>query len=294
MRPLILSLSPAPSTMVVLSLSMRDALGAAEVADGDVLELEAELLGDDLAAGEDGDVLEHLLAAIAEARGLDGGAVERAAELVDDERGERLALDVLGDDEERLLAARRSPRAPGGDPSCCEIFFSRDEDVRVLEDGLHALGIGDEVRARGSRGRTACPRRLRGSSRRSWLSSTVMTPSLPTFSIASASLLADFLVAVGADGADLRDLLRVLGRLRHLLERLDDGLDGLVDAALDLHRVVPGGDELASPRGRSPGRARWRWWCRRRRRRWSSTRPRAPSARPCSRSGSRARSPWRR
>ncbi len=53
----------------------RDALGAAEIAHGDVLELEAELLGDDLAAGEDGDVLEHLLAAIAEARRLDGGAV---------------------------------------------------------------------------------------------------------------------------------------------------------------------------------------------------------------------------
>jgi hypothetical protein len=40
--------------------------------EGHVLELEAELLGDDLAAREDGDVLQHLLAAIAEARGLDG------------------------------------------------------------------------------------------------------------------------------------------------------------------------------------------------------------------------------
>ena len=98
--------------------------------------------------------------------------------------------------------------------------------------------------ARGSRGRTACLRRRRASSRRSSLSSTVMTPSLPTFSIASASLLADLRVAVGADGADLRDLLRILGRLRHLLQRLDDGLDGLVDAALDLHRVVARRDEL--------------------------------------------------
>ena len=45
-----------------------DALGAAEVLERDVLELEAELLGDRLAAGEDRDVLQHLLAAIAEAR----------------------------------------------------------------------------------------------------------------------------------------------------------------------------------------------------------------------------------
>ena len=68
----------------------------------DVLELEADLLGDDLAAGEDGDVLEHGLAALAEAGGLDGHRVERAADLVDDERGQGLALDVLGDDQQRL------------------------------------------------------------------------------------------------------------------------------------------------------------------------------------------------
>ena len=36
---------------------------------------------------------------------LTAAHVERAAELVDDERRERLALDVLGDDEERLLRA---------------------------------------------------------------------------------------------------------------------------------------------------------------------------------------------
>ena len=78
-----------------------DAAGAAELRDLRVLELEAHLLGDDLAAGEDRDVLEHALAAVAEARGLHGDAGEGAAQLVDDERGEGLALDVLGDDQQR-------------------------------------------------------------------------------------------------------------------------------------------------------------------------------------------------
>ena len=81
-----------------------DAARAAELRELRVLELEAHLLGDDLAAGEDGDVLEHPLAAVAEARRLDGDAGERAAQLVDDERRERLALDVLGDDQQRLAA----------------------------------------------------------------------------------------------------------------------------------------------------------------------------------------------
>src|SRR4029077_8657183 len=66
----------------------------AELVDRHLVELEAELFGDDRAAREDGDVLEHLLAAIAEARRFHRDARERAAQLVDDERRERFALDV--------------------------------------------------------------------------------------------------------------------------------------------------------------------------------------------------------
>jgi hypothetical protein len=47
-----------------------DALAPAEIGERDVLELDAELFGDGLAAGEDRDVLQHLLAAVAEARRL--------------------------------------------------------------------------------------------------------------------------------------------------------------------------------------------------------------------------------
>ena len=47
-------------------------LGLPEVAHLDVFELDAQVFGDGLAAGQNGDVLQHGLAAIAEARGLDG------------------------------------------------------------------------------------------------------------------------------------------------------------------------------------------------------------------------------
>ena len=77
-------------------------LGMSEHGQGHVLKLDAEVLGDHLAAGQHGDVLEHRLAAVTEARRLHCRDLEAAAELVDDERGKRLALDVLGDDQDRL------------------------------------------------------------------------------------------------------------------------------------------------------------------------------------------------
>src|SRR5262249_11279337 len=83
-----------------------DLLGLAEVRHLNVLELDAEIFGDGLAAGEDGDILQHGFAAIAEARSLDGRDLQRATQLVDDESGEGFAFDVFGNDDERLAALR--------------------------------------------------------------------------------------------------------------------------------------------------------------------------------------------
>src|SRR6266852_2225649 len=121
-----------------------DLLGAAEVLKLDVLELDAQVFGDGLAAGEGGDVFEHGLAAVAKAWGLDGGALQRAAQLVDHEGGQGFAFDVLSDDQEGLahlggLLEQREKILHRAD------FLFVDEDAHVLEHAFHALGIGDEV-----------------------------------------------------------------------------------------------------------------------------------------------------
>ena len=78
---------------------------------------------------------------------LDGEHVEHAAQLVDHQRRERLAVDVLGDDQQVLLARlqdlleRRQDVGDGAD------LLVGDEDVRILEDGLHAVRVGHEVGA---------------------------------------------------------------------------------------------------------------------------------------------------
>ena len=102
MRALMSPLLPAPSMIVVLSLSMMTFLARPRSVSGSVLELDAEVFEDRRAAGQDGDVFQHRLAAIAVAGGLHGTALERAAEPVDDQRRQGFAFDVFGDDQQRL------------------------------------------------------------------------------------------------------------------------------------------------------------------------------------------------
>src|SRR5690606_12343953 len=108
---LLLDLGYAPINFGLLAGAVDDGgvllldhhlLGASQHLQRDVLELDAEILADGGTAGENGDVLEHGLAAIAEAWSLDGRDLQAAAQLVDDERRQRLALDIFGDDEQRL------------------------------------------------------------------------------------------------------------------------------------------------------------------------------------------------
>src|SRR3954454_7357526 len=206
-----------------------------------VLELQAHLFGDHLAAGEDRDVLEHPLAAIAEARRLDGDSLEGAAQLVDDDRRERLALDVLRNDEQRAtllddLLEHRQKVLDRAD------LLVRDEDVGILEDRLHALGVRDHVRRQVALVELHALRELELEAKGLAL--------LDVHDAVLADLLdrvsddvADLAVA-GRDGRDARDVLLARDRLRVGLQVLDDGLDGRLDAALQPHRVRAGGDVL--------------------------------------------------
>jgi len=235
-----------------------DALGLAEIVDRHVLELDAQLLAHDLPAREDGHVLEHLLAAVAETGGLDGTDLERATELVDDERRERLALDVLRDDEQRLLVARNRLEDRH------QVLHGRDlllaeEQVTVVELGVHLLRVRHEVR------RQVTSVELHPLDDVQLGGETLRLVDRDDAFVADllhrlGNHLPDRLVVVGADGTDLRDLVVVLDLLRDLLELRAHRIDGCVDPALDLHRVVPGRDHaraLAVDRlGEDRGRGR--------------------------------------
>src|SRR5215467_8643756 len=213
----------------------HDLLGLAQVLELDVLELDAEVLRDGLAARQDRDVLEHGLAAITEAGGLHRRAVERAAELVHHEGGQGLALHVLGDDEEGLARARHLLEQREHILHDADLLLV-DQDEGILEHALHPLGVrnevGREVTAVELHALDHVEYRLRG---------------LGLFHGDDAVLAhllhglgneaADGLVVVGGDGRDLRDLLLVLRRLGHLLQLFRHEIHGAVDTALEAHGV---------------------------------------------------------
>ena len=219
-------------------------------------------------------------------------AGERAAELVHDQRRERLALDVLGDDEERPpdlhdVLEEGDQVLHDADLACRERRMKR-----LLEHALHALRVGHEV------GREVAAvelhalddlerrlGRLRLLDRDDALGADLLDR--------VGDELADRRVVVRGDRRDLRLLAPARHRAGERLERLDREPEPAVEAALQVDRARAG-DDVAQPFGEDRVREERRGAsCRRR--------PRRPSARPpraaCGPRGSprdpSARSPWR-
>src|SRR5882762_6487667 len=215
-----------------------DTLGAAEIVERRVLELQPELFRNHLATGENSDVAQHLLATVAKARRLDGADFERAAELVDDERRQRLTLDVLGDDQQRLtrlcdFLEHRQEVLHRRD------FLLVDEDVGVFDRAFHLFRIGDEVRREVAAVELHAVDRLqRGLEALGFLDRDHAV--LADLVHRIGDLVADFGVAVGGNRGDLLDVFPARRGHGDLLQLGDDSLDGALDAALQRHRVRTG------------------------------------------------------
>src|SRR6185312_11134780 len=222
----------------------RHLLGPAEHVESDVLQLGAQLFGNDIAAGEDGDVFQHGLAAVAEARSFDGRDFEAAAQLVDHQRGQGFAFDFLGDDQQRLARLHHGFQHRQHRLQVGELLFV-DENVGVFQFDPHLLGIGHEIRRN---------------------EATVELHAFDHFQFAVQALgfldgdhafiadfghgigqeAADLLVAIGADGADLGDLVIVGDLFGVALEVGDDGFNRQVNAPLQVHRIHAGGDRFGA------------------------------------------------
>src|SRR5699024_4839334 len=192
--------------------------------------------------GQDGDIGQHLLAAVAEAGRLDSDDIEAAAQAVDDEVGQRVALDILCDDQQLAaglddLLKQRNHILESAD------LLVGDQDAAVLVNGLHLLGIGDHIR-----GDVAAVELHAFNDLGVGLGGGLVL--LNGDNAVGGDLLhriGDQLADLGVarrDGADTGDVLGAVDLLAVRLDGLDRNVDGLLDAALDVHRVGAGGHVL--------------------------------------------------
>src|ERR1700722_10840105 len=230
-------------------------LGAAKHVQGDVLKLDAEVFRDRLTTGQDCDVLQHGLAAIAEARRLDGGDLQTATQAVDDQGGKGFAFDVFGDDDQRLAGLHHGLEQRQQLVERGQLLLV-DQDVGIVHFNAHLVGVGDEV------GRDVAAVELHafddiefGLERLGFFNRNDALVADLLHRIGEE--LADLGVAVGRNNADLGDFL-VRGDLLGVLDEVGDhGFHRQIDTALQIHRVHAGGNRLgafAHDRSRKNGR----------------------------------------
>ena len=166
---------------------------------------------------------------------------ERAAQLVHHQGRQGFALNVLGNDQERL-SELGNLFEKGKQVLHRADFLFVDEDAHVFEHAFHALGVRDEVGGEVAAVELhAFDHFERRFHRAGFLDSddAVLADLLHGFGDDAA----DLAVVVGADRADLGDHV-ALDVTVQLLDFLDAGFHGAFDAALESRRACAGGHGL--------------------------------------------------
>ncbi len=124
---------------------MRTRLDAPQVRELDAFQIDPQVFEDGLRLGQHGDIAQHRFAAVAVTGSLHGTHAEDAAQLVHDQRGQRFAFDVFGDDQQRLIGLadrlqQRDQVLVGGD------FLFEDQHVAVFKFNRDVVRVGNEMR----------------------------------------------------------------------------------------------------------------------------------------------------
>jgi len=166
---------------------------------------------------------------------LDRSYFEPTAQLVDDERGQRLAFDVFSDDQQRLrrLGNRLEQRQQRLEAR--QLLLVK-QDVGLVQLGQHLLRVGHEIGADIAAVELHALDDVELSLKRFCLFDrdyALIADLLHRF----GDHPTDLVVIIGRDRADLGDL--VIGRhlLRALFNLLHHHVDCPVDATLQIHRV---------------------------------------------------------
>ena len=167
--------------------------------------------------------------------------------LIDDQRGERLGFDILGNDQQRTGGLCDLLEQGDQVLECADLPVA-DEDECILQHGLHLLGVGDEV------GRDEAAVELHalhdvecGFGGLGFLDSddAFVADLLHGFS----DEFANDRIIMGRDRCHLRLFLALLDRARQSLQLIDGRLGASLEAALEVYGAGAG-DHIAHAIGK--------------------------------------------
>src|SRR5690606_32748608 len=218
------------------------ALGLTQVFQASGFQAHADFFADHGTAGEDGDVLQHGLATVTEARRLDGNNLDDTAHVVDYQGSQRFAFNVFGNDHQRTTGLgdsfqHRQHFADVGD------LLVNQQEVRVVQLRGHGFRLVDEV------GRQVATVELHAfnDGQLVFQTGTFLNGDHAFLAYTIHGFgndLADGIVGVGGDGTHLGDRLGIGAGLGQVLQLGNNGSGSLVDTALQVQRVHAGSNGL--------------------------------------------------
>src|SRR5690606_19610468 len=223
-------------------LVQHNALGVTQVLQGSGFQAQADFFGNYGSAGQDSDVLQHGLATIAEARSLNGSNLDDATHVVHDQSRQGFAFDVFSDDQQRTTSLGNGFQNRQQFADVADLLVNQQQQ-RAVQLGHHGVRLVDEVRGQVTTVELhAFYYRQLVFQARAFLNGdhAFLAYTLHGF----GDDVTDGGVGVSGDGTHLSDGLGVGARLGQVLQLGNDGDGGLVDAALEVHRVHAGGNGL--------------------------------------------------
>ena len=212
----------------------RNVLRFAEHLNLSVLKRQADFLGDYLAAGQDGDILQHFFSAVAVTRSLNGYNGKCATQLIKNQRRKGLTLNVLSDDHKLTSALYNFFKNRKNILNVADLLIGK-KDQRIRKTGFHLVHIGCHVGGAISLIKLHTLNYLElGLHGLAFLDGDYAVIGNLLHGVRNQS--ADFLTA-GGDGSNLCDMLFAGNRGAHALQRLNGSLGSLLHTLSKNDRV---------------------------------------------------------
>ena len=216
-------------------LAHLGAFGTTQICQGQLAQAQAHGVADHLATGQNRHILQHGLTLRTEPGGLDGAGLDGAPDVVDDQSGQRVAVQVFGNHQQGLTGLDHLFEQGQ------QIFQRRQpafaqQDAHIVQHRAQAFGVVDEVRRQVAIAKLQALHHVEHTHQ----ARAVFDrdgPFAAHLVDGAGHQFTNRSVVVGRDGGHMRNVLRVGAGLGHALEFGHHGFNRSLDAALEVHRV---------------------------------------------------------